>query len=339
MKSTIRTVEQFFLGIIVAIVISPGDAMAQNQSVLPQFSPRVEAILAKVQAEAAARVTPLPRPATNPFTDVFGPQLAPPEIAERLRDAPSPHQQAPVQPVVSHTPVSSVQDEAQKIEQLPGAHLSEDTKPPEQDLYKHFSEITPGTLIKEIRGCLKINRDEESVPQFKIYFNGMETVNNDNGFFSFPFSQESLEKYSIIICNKIKHTFGHRNTVNSFGLIPDMNYKYFRFKRSANGSGSWEQQEKDLTKHNLQIPSNAIVITINPAYFERLDEKWPANFGPGVLKLPRIVLKDSHRAKIERKGVKSLLHGLDMSPFHTNVSFASKDLNNGKGEALVNIEK
>lgn len=195
-----------------------------------------------------------------------------------------------------------------------------------------------GAQVRELRGSLKIDHDSEDLPEFKMYFEGMETTNNAEGFFKFPVEGDSLEKYAIIICNKIQHSFGKHNTVDSFGLIPDMNYKYFRFKRNPDGSGSWVQKEKDLRKKNLRIPSNAIVLTLNPMYFDRLENNWPGEFGNGVLKLPRIVLKAGHRAKLERKAVKSLLWGLDMSPFHANVKYASREVGDGKGEVSVPFE-
>lgn len=190
---------------------------------------------------------------------------------------------------------------------------------------------------KEVQGSLKIDGDVDDVPQFKIYFDGMETTNNAEGFFKFPTEPDVMQNYGIIICNKIKHTFGRHNTVDSFGLIPDMNYKYFRYKKQADGRTEWVLQEKDLTKKSLQVPQNTIVFTINPAYFDHLETEWPGKFGSDVVKLPRIVLKAGHRKKIARKAMKSLLWGLDMSPFHTPVKHVSKDIENGRGEASVDF--
>lgn len=193
--------------------------------------------------------------------------------------------------------------------------------------------------IREIMGCLKIDGDHDDVPQFRIYYEGMETVNNDEGFFKFPVDQGSIDKYSLIICNKIQHTFGRNNTVDSFGLIPDMNYKLFRFDRKKDGSSGWVQQERNLNKKKLRVPKNAVVVTVNPAYFDRLELEWPGKAAPHMLKLPRIVFKANHREKLERKAIKSLLHGLDMSPFHTNVKQVSKEIGDGKGEVLVPFAK
>jgi hypothetical protein len=192
-----------------------------------------------------------------------------------------------------------------------------------------------GTPIKEIKGCIKIDQKSDDVPQFKIYFEGMETTSNDEGFFSFPVEGTAIKKYGIIICNKIKHSFGRHNTVDSFGLIPDMNYKYYKFCHNAEGGGSWTQQEPNLGQKNLRIPHNTVVIALNPAYFDRLDTSWPGNFGSETLKLPRIILKAGHEKKIERKAMKSLLYGLDMSPFHTTVKHTIKEIGDGKAELLL----
>jgi hypothetical protein len=296
---------------------------------------RVEEMLAKVQARAAMQMESnrlQSKPTQNPLAALITPQndalrggdvrvhqstmdnLANDVLGQR-------HTQGPfvTQPITSFV----MRSDGQSLES--------------SSFNRSFGQASK--LVQEIRGCIKIDRDEEDVPPFKVYFEGMETTNNSDGFFSFPVEKANIDKYAIIICNKIKYTFSRHNTVDVFGLIADMNYRYYRFRRNHDGSGKWVQCEKDLRKKNLQIPHNAIVVTLNPAYFERIEETWPGDFGSGVLKLPRIVFKEGKRAKLERKSVKSLLYGLDMSPFHTNVKHASKDIENGKGEILVTTQR
>ncbi len=315
---------------LVAENIAANNVLAAHQP-LPR---RVEEMLAKVQARAAMQMESsrsMPKPTQNPLEALIGSQ----ENGLRGRD------------VRVHEP--TMEDRANDVleqrhadgplvtQPVPSFVMRADGQP--LGLGRFNQSFSEGSkLVQEIRGCIKVDHDEEDVPQFKVYFEGMETTNNSDGFFSFPVDGASIDKYAIIICNKIKHTFGRHNTVDAFGLIPNMNYKYYRFSRNHNGSGKWAQHEKDLRKKNLQIPRNTIVVTINPAYFSRIEETWPGDFGSGVLKLPRIVFKEGKRVKLERKSIKSLLYGLDMSPFHTNVKHASKDIGNGKGEILVDAE-
>ncbi|MBM3886751.1 hypothetical protein FJ364_02365 [Candidatus Dependentiae bacterium] len=314
--------------------IRAADMTAEEQLARQQpLSPRVEAMLAKIQAQAAKHIEAnrtVQKPAENPFAALI--QAQEDGLKNRGVHVHQPTQEERVQDMLTQRTAGSP-----LIPQpVPSFIMRADGRPLRGQPSVHTMASThKSSKINQIKGCLKIERDEEDVPPFRVYFEGMETTNNDEGFFSFPVDADQIDKYSIIICNKIQHTLGRHNTVESFGLIPDMNYKHFRFKHHPDGGGKWMQEEKDLRKRNLEIPHNAIVITINPSYFARLEESWPGSFDGHVLKLPRIVFKEGHRAKIKRKSDKSLLYGLDMSPFHTHVKHASREIGNGKGEILV----
>ena len=284
----------------------------------PVVNPQMNAILAQIQAQAAKKIE------SN-------------KAAANKTQAGTPLRQG------VHVQIPSVEDrinmliekqrataKATTSQPIPPFLMRADGRPLGSEKFVHKKSTS--SLIKEIRGCIKIDHQADYVPQFKIYFEGMETASNDEGFFSFPIDSTAVEKYGIIICNKIKHSFGRHNTVDSFGLIPDMNYKYYRFQRNTDGNGIWTQQEPDLRQKNLQIPRNVVVIALNPAYFDHLETSWPGDFGSGTLKLPRIVLKAGHKKKIERKAMKSLLYGLDMSPFHTTVKHTVKEVGDYKAE-------
>lgn len=289
----------------------------------PTENPQMSAILAQIQARAAK------------------------QIAENKAKSPQSTTAAPLRQGV-HVRTPSIEDRMNMLmekqrataaatasQPIPPFLMRADGRPLGSGVFTHSQRQGTASPIKEIKGCIKIDQQSDDVPQFKIYFEGMETSSNDEGFFSFPVDGSVIEKYGIIICNKIKHTFGRHNTVDSFGLIPDMNYKYYRFSRNTDGGGTWTQQEPDLRQKNLRIPRNAVVIALNPAYFDHLDTSWPGDFGSGTLKLPRIVLKAGHEKKIERKAIKSLLYGLDMSPFHTTVKHTIKEVGDCKAELLL----
>ncbi len=318
MKPMIRSI----LGLALALAVTPLFAV----DVDPKPLPKLDAILAAVQARAAKRMEE---------SRAEGLAARPSNEAGKSVDV-SLRQGAHVQESTLHDRIDTMLENrrTQAPESIPSFVMRADGRP----LGGVFSKGSQGLGSKqlcEMVGCIKIDHDSEDVPQFKVYFEGMETTNNDEGFFKFPVDCGNIEKYAIIICNKIKHTFGGHNTVDSFGLIPDMNYRYFYFKRNKDGSSGWTQQEKDLRRRNLRIPRNAIVITVNPVYFDRLETTWPGDYGSSTLKLPRIVFKAGHRAKLERKAIKSLLHGLDMSPFHTDVKHVSREIGDGKGEVSV----
>lgn len=313
-----------------------------SDSVPNQMSPRLEKLLASVQARAAEQIEAAKKQATSgasPAIPVAATPLASfSDQAESLRSR-NVHVHAPtVEDRVTDMLEQRPPEDLAVPQPVPQFLIRADGRPIGSGTFRGYEKVS-GPKVRELRGVLKIDRDEDTVPQFNIYFEGMVTTNNDEGFYSFPIEDINIRKYGLIICNKIKHKFGRHNTVEGFELLPEMNYKYFRYRCSPDGSGKWIQKTKDLRKKNLQIPSNAIVLTIDPRYFDRLEDTWPGNFGSNVLKLPRIVLKSGERKKIERKGVKSLLCGLDMNPFHTNVEHVTKEIGDGKGEVLVDNAK
>lgn len=286
-------------------------------------NPPINEVLAKIQALAAKKVSPQNSSPLQPR------QSAPLRQSVHVR---APSLEDRMKMIIEKQRAASTAATSQPI---PPFLMREDGRPLGSERFTHKQTTSNNPQFKEIKGCIKIDQQCDSVPQFKVYFEGMETTTNDEGFFSFPIEKQAIEKYGVIICNKIKYSFGRHNTVDSFDLIPDMNYKYYKFTQNADGGGTWTQQEPDLHRNNLHIPRNTIVIALNPAYFERLETTWPGSFNADTLKLPRIILKAGHEKKIARKAIKSLLYGLDMSPFHTTVKHSCKEIGDGKAELMV----
>ena len=174
----------------------------------------------------------------------------------------------------------------------------------------------------ELRGCIKVGQYCDRVPQYRIHFQGKETVSNSEGFFSVPIDQSDLSKYSLVICKTFEQHFEQSNTIKNFAVIPDKNYRYFSFKRGDDGS--WVAYEKQLVKKNFMIPDHSIIISIDPKYIDRV-EAWNIQLPPNVVRLPAIYLKDDvERDVLARSSAKSLLYSLDKKLFHETINEEKK---------------
>jgi len=182
---------------------------------------------------------------------------------------------------------------------------------------KHRSLIVPGSgKTLELRGAICVKNNYSSVPQFRVLFDGRETMSNDEGFFSIPTDLKNLDEYSLVITKKIIKEFDRNNTLKGLKVIPDMPYQYFKFTRNI-ASSEWEMTEKRLFNEDFFIPEHSIVLLLNPQKYIDYIEPWEISFPDDVLKLPLVMLKaDMPIDQVNRHSAKSLLYSLDEGVFH-----------------------
>lgn len=211
-----------------------------------------------------------------------------------------------------------------QLQQLQQPQQQQQQQPPQQPPLQQFNmvpqpESTHTPLMSsgnpETLGRIKIQGECDTVPSFRILFDGKTIMNNKEGIFSFPIEEKNIHKFSLVICKKIKQEFDKNNTLKGIDVIPDKNYRYFTFKKNPWG-GEWFQHEKTLNKKNFQIPEHCAVALIDPKYVERIEE-WNIQTSPNVLKLPLIVLKQTaSKNTLNRLAAKSLLYSLETTVFH-----------------------
>ena len=185
--------------------------------------------------------------------------------------------------------------------------------------------------LPELRGYIKIAGDEKKIPEFKIYYQGMETTNNSEGFFSFPLQEGKPKNLSLIIGKKVSPEFEKTNTIKNLNVKDNKRHQAFSLKQtSAENYGSLSWEEKKLEDKNLSIDPDSVVILVDPKYVERL-EKWSTPLASEDVQLPKIILKGSNNEKLQRASRKSLLYSLDSKPFHENISKRTQRMKDGKG--------
>lgn len=197
-----------------------------------------------------------------------------------------------------------------ELAQMPQLSFSQATRTPGQVLMQGSQSTGP-----ELRGCIRIDNYDEKIPEFRICFNGKETISNGEGFYSIPLGDEEFSTFSLVICRTFTQQFDKTNTIKSVALIPDKDYKCYTFTKRG-GSDSWTDQATNIDSKNFVIPPNSVIVLIPPKYIERL-EAWETKLPSNYIKLPAIVLKKDVAGKsLERISAKSLLYSLDKTVFH-----------------------
>lgn len=168
---------------------------------------------------------------------------------------------------------------------------------------------------KFIKGGLAVKGSDDAVPQFRVYFHGTQVSSDTEGFFTFSIDDMNFNKYSLLITKDIKFSTDTHNMIDHMSVIPNKKYKFYTFKQFGT-TGQWRQKEKTLDKKKLIIPTNTIVVLVDPKYVDHI-EQWNIKSPQSFIPLPKIILNPEIKGKlVARAGAKSLLKSLDCIAFH-----------------------
>lgn len=183
----------------------------------------------------------------------------------------------------------------------------------------------------ELRGHLRFDNDvDEKIPEFRICFNGKETISDPEGFYSIPLDDEVPQEISFVFCRNFIQQFDKANTIKHVSFIPDKDCKMYTLKKNSYGSASWSYHEKKVDRKQAVIPHNSIVVLLPPKYIDHL-EAWNIKVSCSSIALPTIILKHEKAQQIKRAAAKSLLYSLNQAPFHEKIREVQKvDQNNPK---------
>jgi len=84
---------------------------------------------------------------------------------------------------------------------------------------------------KMLKGCI-VSNQLSTVPHFKVYYQGIQTISNDDGFFTIPV-EKTTENYSLLICKDFKPTFNAINTVKNLTFNTKKSHKFFVLKKAT----------------------------------------------------------------------------------------------------------
>lgn len=170
------------------------------------------------------------------------------------------------------------------------------------------------------------------VPEIRIYFNGMETFNDHEGFFSFRADKsEEVKEYSIIVTKNVDYRVEKTNTLKELVIKDSKTYRQFTLQKNGPGNDEWIWKEHTLKTDNFVVPYKSILLFINPKCLVDL-KPWRVKIPEKFVPIPRIILNSKHQQWIDRQATKSLLYSLDLKPFHERVLQVSKATKDGRGK-------
>lgn len=82
-----------------------------------------------------------------------------------------------------------------------------------------------------LKGCID-SKQLKTIPKFKIYFEGLQTESNDNGFFTIPLEKKQ-DDYSLLICKDFQPSFDSINTIKNLTLNTEKSYKFYSFQKAT----------------------------------------------------------------------------------------------------------
>jgi len=195
----------------------------------------------------------------------------------------------------------------------------------------------------KIQGWVRIADTQDYVPEIRVYFNGMESFNNKEGFLSFPLDDE-LQEVGIIFTKNIDFKHHKKNTLRELIITKSEDYRYFTLTKDENDE--WVLTENQKKINNFLVPQDVVVFMVNPECFKKF-EPLKIKLSDNILSLPRIALKGgkirdkatqiaskgcrTYREWVDRQGKKSLLHSLGLTQYHEQVREEYKDMPEGKG--------
>jgi hypothetical protein len=78
-----------------------------------------------------------------------------------------------------------------------------------------------------------VSNELDNMPNFRIYYRGMQTTNNKDGFFSIPLEDGKKDEYSLLICKDFYPQFGSINTIKNLAIKPKKYDKFYVFTKAT----------------------------------------------------------------------------------------------------------
>jgi len=178
----------------------------------------------------------------------------------------------------------------------------------------------------QLKGCISVNTDLKRLPEFRIFFEGVQVKNDEDGFFPLAATQSQIDNTSILICENFKPRFQKNdkkgsNTIDAQCLISGVKYRYFARSVDENEKEVWEEEALE----NYEIPDDCVIVVMNPSLVESVED-WDISLPAGIKKLAKINLKsDATEKELFESSSKSLLGvSIDVRNFYGAVTETTK---------------
>ncbi len=183
-----------------------------------------------------------------------------------------------------------------------------------------------------LKGYIQCDQEWKNSPKIKFLFNGKQVTSDKNGFYSIPTDQKSektfnvVNKYYFLVTKTIKQNADKKNTIKNLSVLPKNKYLLYSYKKDIKKE-QWNLAEEKLIHKDLIIPNNCIIALVNPKYVEKV-ENWKIKLQEPFLALPKMILSSEiSKEKAERQSNKSILKSLNYNPFHEEIKYEKKAVN------------
>jgi len=78
-----------------------------------------------------------------------------------------------------------------------------------------------------------VSDELNKIPQFKIYYQGVQTVTNDDGFFTISIETETVNSLSLLICKDFDPQFESINTIKNLTIDPKKSYLFYSLTKAT----------------------------------------------------------------------------------------------------------
>lgn len=150
---------------------------------------------------------------------------------------------------------------------------------------------------------------DSDLPPITVYWNGLETVTDENGIFRLPlddddFEQDRLRDLSLLVCKRFVPVHDNAQTIRTLEFDKTEKaawYDLVREQDQETKKWSWQINRKEIDPTHAHIPENCIVVCVSSKHVLRVEDT--GLYAKREIFLPRIVVSAAAAGRQALKGV------------------------------------
>ncbi len=167
----------------------------------------------------------------------------------------------------------------------------------------------------QLKGVFSLPSTLTDMPEFAILYEGAQTINKDDGFFTFTLDKP-VYNLSLLICEDLSFTYQKKDihkkpTIDHLLINKEKHYRYFTLRKDDDGKAFWH----NATLSSKYIPDNCLVVLMDP-YLVKEIQPFSFTTDKTVIEGPKIML-ESTKEQLKKSSLLSLAKSLDLSTYFT----------------------
>lgn len=172
----------------------------------------------------------------------------------------------------------------------------------------------------QLKGSIEAPISIGEVPEFVIRFQGKQTINKNDGIFSFVLNKKDNNNITtLLICEEIleakkkkRENKRSQNTIKNFLVNTSKPYKFYELNNEYFVWIKKDLNEVNKEKHLAKIPQNTIIVLADPDIVERV-ETWPVSISSKYISGPKIILSNVSSNDLIKASEASLARSIDFA--------------------------